>query len=120
MNINRLGAWLLLLVAGTAQAAPPPQAAKPEPGASLYAVNAASIATAMTYCMSKHGPLRVGSRAETCFREARNLLAGYGLKAHAERIDQLCRDPAQFNTCITPEIGKLVIALNTQLQERLP
>lgn len=88
--------------------------------ASLYAVNAASLATAMTYCMKMHGPLRVGSRGETCFREARNLLARYGLKAHADRIDRACRDPSQFNTCITPEIGRLVMELNAHLDERRP
>lgn len=88
--------------------------------ASLYAVNAASLATAMTYCMKMHGPLRVGSRGETCFREARNLLARYGLRTHAERIDRTCQDPAQFNTCITPEIGRLVMELNTHFDERRP
>lgn len=88
--------------------------------ASLYAVNAAALATVMTYCMKTHGPLRVGSRGETCLREARNLLARYGLKAHAVRIDQACRDPGKFNTCITPEIGRLVMELNAHLDERLP
>lgn len=87
---------------------------------SLYAVNAASLATAMTYCMTTHGPLRVGSRGEACFRDARNLLAEYGLKGHAERIDRACPDAAQFNTCITPQIGRLVMELNTRLAERKP
>ncbi|MCH6483915.1 hypothetical protein MMG85_10095 [Pseudoxanthomonas sp. LH2527] len=116
---------LLLAVAialpAAAQSARP--AATPSTGAvsaSLYAVNAASLATAMTYCMKTHGPLRVGSRGETCFREARNLLARYGLRTHAERIDQACHDPAQFNTCITPEIGRLVMELNTHFDERRP
>lgn len=88
--------------------------------AALYAVNAASLATAMTYCMKVHGPLRVGSRGEACFREARNLLASYGLKTHAARIEQACHEPAQFNTCITPQIGRLVMELNAHLDERRP
>jgi len=87
---------------------------------SLYAVNAAAIATAMTYCIARHGPLRVGSPGAACFGQARNMLAGYGLRQVAEKIDALCRDPASFNTCLTPEIGRLVNDLNAELQKRSP
>lgn len=88
------------------------------PGPSLYAVNAASLSAAMTYCMTKYGPLRVGSRGESCFVRARQALAGYGLADHARKIDAACNDPARFNTCITPEIGKLVMALNALFDEQ--
>ena len=110
----------IALPAGAQSARPTATPSTGAVSASLYAVNAASLATAMTYCMKTHGPLRVGSRGETCFREARNLLARYGLRTYAERIDQACRDPSQFNTCITPEIGRLVMELNTHFDERRP
>ena len=114
------GLAVLAVMLAASAFAPSSRSAAAAPGTSLYAVNAASLATAMTYCMKTHGPLRVGSRGETCFREARNLLARYGLRTHAERIDRTCHDPAQFNTCITPEIGRLVIELNTHFDERRP
>lgn len=113
-------AALFALVAGRPAWAQHAAPVSSSPGASLYAVNAAALATAMTYCMKVHGPLRVGSRGETCFREARNLLARYGLKERAARIDGSCTDRAQFNTCITPEIGRLVMELNTHFDERRP
>ncbi|WP_334179586.1 hypothetical protein [Pseudoxanthomonas sp.] len=113
-------AALLVLVVGRPAWAQNAADASSSPGASLYAVNAAALATAMTYCMTVHGPLRVGSRGETCFREARNLLARYGLKERAARIDGSCTDHTQFNTCITPEIGRLVMELNTHFDERRP
>ena len=113
-------AALLALVVGRPAWAQNTADAASSPGASLYAVNAAALATAMTYCMRVHGPLRVGSRGETCFREARNLLARYGLKERAARIDGSCTDRTQFNTCITPEIGRLVMELNAHFDERRP
>ena len=106
--------WLSIVSSASAQ-----QSGQQRPaGPSLYAVNGASIATAMTYCMSKYGHLTVGSPGEVCLSKARNLLAGYGLRQQSEKIDQSCRDPGKFNTCITPEIGKLVIALNNLFDER--
>lgn len=94
------------------------QSSQRAPSPSLYAVNAASIASAMTYCTTKYGPLTVGSASEACLSRTRNVLAGYGLRQQAERIEQVCREPSKFNTCITPEIGKLVIALNTLFNEQ--
>lgn len=104
----------LAAIAPAAWAQSPPRTAGP----SLYAVNGASISAAMTYCMTKYGPLTVGSAGDACLKRARNLLAGYGLRQQAERIDRVCNQPDKFNTCITPEIGRLVIALNTLFDER--
>lgn len=97
-----------LTLATTALAQTSPRGTSP----SLYAVNAASLSAAMTYCMTKHGPLTVGSAGDTCLRRARNEIASYGLNQHAEQVNRICSDPATYNTCVTPEIGRLIIALN--------
>ena len=44
---------LLLCVSAIAGAQAPPQAVTPSP--SLYAINSAGLASAMTYCSTKHG-----------------------------------------------------------------
>ncbi|MEL1263512.1 hypothetical protein [Pseudoxanthomonas putridarboris] len=99
------------LIAGPAFAAGP---ANP----SLYAVNSAAIASAMTYCSTRHGNLLAGSPGAACFTRARNILAGYGLKRVSQDIDARCNDPQTFNTCLTPEIGRLVHALNAEFQKQ--
>lgn len=104
---------LLLGLHGAALAqAPAPAPAKPSP--SLYAVNAAALASAMTYCSTRHGNLLTGSPGQACFVKARQVLAQWGLKKVSSDVDAACRDPATFNTCLTPEIGKLVYALNAE------
>jgi hypothetical protein len=116
MNLRKLllPVIALLAMATSAWSQSVPRAAGP----ALYAVNAAAISAAMSYCMTKYGPLTLGSAGDACLKRARNLLAGYGLKQEAERIDGVCREPGRFNTCITPEIGRLVISLNTLFKER--
>ncbi|KAF1712290.1 hypothetical protein CSC70_01845 [Pseudoxanthomonas kalamensis DSM 18571] len=104
----------LLALAASASAQQPAKT----PSRSLYAVNSAAIASAMTYCMTKHGPLRTGSPGADCFARARNVLAEYGLHKVADGIDGSCRDPATFNTCLTPQIGRLVYALNAEFAKR--
>ena len=104
-------ALLALIVLPNAQAqAQNSEVAQP----SLYAVSAAGLASAMTYCSTKYGNLTKGSLGEACFSKARGLLAGQELKKRAQEIDQRCTDKARFNTCLTPEIGRLVYALNAE------
>ena len=93
---------------------PPPTSSS----ASLYAVNSAALASAMTYCNTRHGNLRSGSPGHACFTQARELLAEFGLRQTAEAVDARCKDPATFNTCLTPEIAKLVHALNAEFAKR--
>ncbi|TDK28636.1 hypothetical protein E2F46_01780 [Luteimonas aestuarii] len=112
MNISSASLCLVLLLAPSVPTFA--QSAHPEPGPSLYAVNSAAISAAMTYCMAKYGPLTTGSRSAACFSRARNVLADFGLREKSVRIDQTCNNPSQFNTCITPEIGRFVIALNAE------
>ncbi len=109
---NRPGFALLLLAAiGSAQA----QVAAPaKPSPSLYAINSAALASAMTYCSTKYGNLQNGSPGQACFVKARQVLANHGLKKVSADVDGRCNNPATFNTCLTPEVGKLVYALNAE------
>ncbi len=84
------------------------------PGPALYSVNSAAIASAMTYCSTKYGNLQQGSPGQACFVRARGILAAYGLREVASGIESRCQDPNTFNTCLTPEIGRLVYALNAE------
>ena len=108
---NTLAAALLLATCGSAVA----QVAAPtRPSPSLYAINSAALASAMTYCSTKHGNLQTGSPGQACFVKARQILANYGLKKISADVDASCADPATFNTCLTPQVGKLVYALNAE------
>lgn len=107
-------AWLLVAAMAPAAAQPGPSA---QASPSLYAVNAAGLAAAMTYCTTRHGALREGSPGEACYREARRLLAGMDLRGWARDIDRGCSDPATYNRCMTPQIGRLVYALNDAFTE---
>ena len=112
--------FLLASFCGTAAA----QVASRPPGGnisqSVYAVNAAALASAMTYCSTRHGDLLNGSPGQACFVKARQILAGWGLKKIAADVDATCGDPATFNTCLTPQVGKLVYALNAEfVKQRL-
>lgn len=102
---------LAVSAAASAQTVPAP-ASKASP--SLYAINSAALASAMTYCSTKHGNLLTGSPGQACFMKARQVLASYGLKRVSADVDGRCSDPATFNTCLTPEVGKLVYALNAE------
>ena len=104
---------LLLGLHGAALAqVPTPAPAKSSP--SLYAVNAAALASAMTYCGTRHGNLLTGSPGQACFVKARQVLARWELKKVSAEVNATCSDPTTFNTCLTPEIGKLVYALNAE------
>ena len=107
---------MLLCLSATAGAQAPAPAAKPSP--SLYAINSAALASAMTYCSTKHGNLLTGSPGHACFTKARQVLAEYGLKKVSAEVDARCSDPTTFNTCLTPEVGRLVYALNTEFVKR--
>ncbi len=85
---------------------------------SLYAVNAAALASAMTFCSTKYNGMMQGSPGATCFAKARLVLANFELKRRSEEIDAACSDPAKFNTCLTPQIGRLVYALNAEFAKQ--
>lgn len=84
----------------------------------LYAVNAAALASAMTYCETRHGGLQQGSAGAQCFSKARSVLAGFELRQKSEEVGKRCGDPATFNTCLTPEIARLVVALNAEFRSK--
>ncbi|MEP6906956.1 MAG: hypothetical protein ABI858_03095 [Pseudoxanthomonas sp.] len=107
-----LFAALLGLAATSANAQSVLPAVKTNP--SLYAVNSAALASAMTYCSTRHGNLLTGSPGQACFVKARQILANWGLKRLSADVDIRCNDRATFNTCLTPEVGKLVYALNAE------
>lgn len=86
--------------------------------AALYAANAAALSAAMTWCEARHGELRRGSAGEECFQKARGVLGGFGLDKWAGEIAARCSDMATFNTCLTPEIARLVRALNEEFRRR--
>ena len=111
-RINTVVASSLLLIAGVVGSS---RAA--EPGA-VYAVNAAALATVMTYCSTRHAGLAVGSAGARCLESGRGLLADAGLAQRSEAIAQACNDPATYNRCMTPHIGRLVYDLNDLLKQR--
>lgn len=102
--------------AAYAQKAPAANLASP----SLYALNSAGLASAMTYCIARHGQMTTGSPAEACFKKTRQLLADFGLKQRASEVDAKCRAASNFNTCLTPEIGRLVFDLNAKFAKQVP
>ncbi|WP_024889228.1 hypothetical protein [Luteimonas huabeiensis] len=98
-------------------AAAQPSSAAPSQPRSLYAVSAAGLGSAMSYCIARHGRMRQGSEAERCYARARAILGAAGLRDRAAQVDTRCADPATFNECITPEIGRLVYDLNDRFIE---
>lgn len=86
--------------------------------ASLYATNAAALSAAMTWCEARHGGLRRGSAGEECFQKARGALGEFGLANWSGEIAARCSDAATLNTCLTPEIARLVRALNEEFRRR--
>lgn len=106
-----LAALLGVALAGQVQAS---EIAKP----SVYAVNAAALASAMTYCATKHGNINKSSPGAECFAKARNLLGELKLETWSQAIDNKCSDPATYNKCMTPEIGRLVYSLNDAFNSR--
>lgn len=100
-------AWLLLWPA-LAQSQGGSLQAKP----SIYAVNSASLAAAMTYCIAKYGGMTQGSAGAACYTRARGLLVDMKLREWADGIDRKCAEPNTYSRCMTPEIGRLVYALN--------
>lgn len=108
---------LSIALAATAPAfAQAPQSSTPP--RSIYAISAAGLGSAMTYCMAKHGELRQGSTAASCFARARAVLAAADARRHAEQADARCADAATFNECITPEVGRFVYALNAEFAKQ--
>ncbi len=110
MRIFILLAILLMAAPSTAWA----QAASPTADPALYAVNSAALASAISLCTAKHGELRQGSPGQQCFNQARNVLANFELRRRSQEIASRCDDTATFNTCLTPEIARLVFALSTE------
>lgn len=106
--------WALFAQVAQAQARPAVDTRQ----SALYAVNAAALATAMTHCDVRHAGLQRGSKGAECFAEARGALAGFGLDRWADEIGGRCGDPATFNTCLTPEIARLVHALNAEFKRK--
>ncbi|WP_407353743.1 hypothetical protein [Luteimonas sp. R10] len=85
---------------------------------SLYAVNAAALASGITYCGTRYGGLQRGSAGAECFTSARSVLADFDLRRRSQEVAARCSDPATFNTCLTPEIARLVHALNAEFADK--
>lgn len=85
---------------------------------SVYAVNAAALSAAMTFCSTKYRNINQGSRGAECFSQARNTFPELKLGQWATDIDRKCGQPATYNRCMTPEIGRLVYALNDVFNAR--
>jgi len=115
--MNRLILTIGLLAAATAPALAQSPRLQTAPQ-SIYAMSAAGLGSAMTYCMTKHGALREGSTAARCYARARAILASADARRHAEQADARCSDPQTFNACITPEIGRFVFALNAEFAKQ--
>lgn len=109
---------ILALLLGTSTTAVAQIAAPAKASPSLYAVNSAALASAMTYCSTKYGNLLTGSPGQACFVKARQALVDHGLKKVSSDVDARCNNPTTFNTCLTPEIGRLVYALNAEFVKR--
>ncbi|WP_349986012.1 hypothetical protein ABRP17_007145 [Stenotrophomonas sp. WHRI 8082] len=105
--------WTLMLV-GLSVAAPIKAHAADTSEGALYAVNAAALAAAITHCTARHGELQQGSPGAACFVRARGILGTFGLKQRSTEVASRCKDPAQFNTCLTPEIARMTHALNAE------
>lgn len=105
---------LMCCFAGAATAQPSTQLSTSH--ASTYATNAAALASAMTYCEARHGVITTGSASARCFSAARGLLPAFNLNKRSQDIARQCNDLAVFNTCVTPEIAKLVRALNAEFR----
>lgn len=104
---------LAAMVAGlAAQPALAQQGGSPVARPSVYAVNAAALSAAMTYCTTKYGSIGNGTPGAGCFARARTMLADMQLSSWSRDIDQRCTEPANYNRCMTPWIGRLVQALN--------
>lgn len=104
-----LFAIVLAAVVSTAAAQPSSQEPK-----SLYAISAAGLASAMSYCIGRHGELREGAPASACYAGARAVLSRSDVRRRAQQADIRCVDPATFNQCITPEVGRFVYELTAQ------
>ncbi|RYZ73188.1 MAG: hypothetical protein EOP91_05965 [Lysobacteraceae bacterium] len=89
-----LGSWLLASATATAQVA----TSATRSSHSLHAVNSAALASAMTYCSTRHGSLTAESAGQACFVKARQVLAGWALKKTAGEVELPCSDPATYNT----------------------
>jgi hypothetical protein len=113
--MKRLTLAIALAITAPALAQAPHASTPPR---SIYAISAAGLGSAMTYCMAKHGELRQGSAAANCFARARAVLAAADARRHAEQADALCADAATFNECITPEVGRFVYALNVEFAKQ--
>lgn len=110
-RLSLLAALIGLLAPFTAAAQQPPTVS-PIANPSVYAVNAAALSAAMTYCGTKYKGIDQGTPGAACFEKARNLLGEMKLSGWSGGIDAKCTDRANYNRCITPEIGRLVYALN--------
>ncbi|NDK38883.1 hypothetical protein DT603_08530 [Pseudoxanthomonas gei] len=68
----------------------------------------------------QHPPRQPGGaiRGQACFVKARQVLAGWGLKKAAADVEAACSDPATYNTCLTPQVGKLFYALNAEFAKQ--
>ena len=76
-----------------------------------YAVHSAALSATITYCRIKYRTIRPKSAGEQCFNRARDALQEVDLKAATIRIEHQCPDSATIGTCMTPELGDVVLRI---------
>lgn len=76
-----------------------------------YAVHAAALSTAISYCHAKYGAVTARSPGGECFGRAKMALTGFDLKAASANVKRQCPDASTLQRCITPQLSDVVNAL---------
>ena len=76
-----------------------------------YTVHSAALASLISYCHAKHGVVSEMSAGGACFKRGKQSLNKIDLKAASREVAEHCKDPSELQTCITPEIGRVVMSI---------
>jgi hypothetical protein len=76
-----------------------------------YAVHAAALSTAISYCHAKYGLVSARSAGGECFGRAKMALSGFDLQAATANVKRQCPDFSTLQRCITPQLSDVVNAL---------
>lgn len=76
-----------------------------------YAMSAAALSAAVSYCHAKHGPVYGQSRGGVCFEQAKQVVGTFDLARSRDEAKQMCAGSKALQTCITPQLGNMVTAL---------
>ena len=76
-----------------------------------YAVHAAALGAAISYCHAKYGAVTARSPGGECFGRAKMALTGFDLQAASANVKRRCPDASTLQRCITPQLSDVVNAL---------